>query len=572
MDEIALGVVRRVGGCRPLRNTTELLDSIRIAQARFISEGDPKPAFESLLQTLVRMTRSEFGFLDEVLRDDGVLTRHRLALSNVAWDERSRKFHKDVEAGNLKCGTPDNLAGAPAVTGELIIANDARRHPRFRGLPPGHPPIDSFMGIPLFFGGELVGVAGVANRPGGYDRSIADVLEPFATTCAGIIRAVRSRRKEKQIAEELRHSEAVLNEAQEIARIGSFVWDLRDDSLTCSANVYALAGLPPDSSGNDFREWITKQIPLENRPEASSRSGRMPIRPKMWPMEFQVVKPGGDVRTWRSRSRLLFDEMGAPIKCIGVCYDITEERLAEERAREAERRRAKAEKLAATGRIAAEIAHEINNPLAGIDNYLELLRGAVPEEHPDRKYLDGAQREIDRIARIVAAMLDLQRPIREGDQRVDVAGIVRDVIAMLSPQCSARGVKITNSIEGPIFLGSCGDSLRQILLNLIKNAVEASAEGGTVEVRATIAEDQVCLTVTDHGPGIDPEMERRIFEPFFSTKPAGKASGLGLAISQGIVQTLGGTIRLESKPGVATSFHVTLPRSVHKEQTREQQR
>jgi len=190
-----------------LKKTTALISSIRDAQNLFIDSRDHGQVFENLLDTLVSMTDSEYGFLSEVLSDDnGKYYRRSLARSNIAWDEDSLKLYEEVKGSNLEFRNFDNLTGAPVTSGRLVIANEPLHDPRSGGLPEGHPPIESFLGIPLYFGRELVGVAGVANRRGGYTEAVAESLEPFVATCASIISAIRSKRSEKKYLERIRES------------------------------------------------------------------------------------------------------------------------------------------------------------------------------------------------------------------------------------------------------------------------------------------------------------------------------------------------------------------------------
>ena len=313
-----------------VRRNNALLESIRSVQSMFIQEDDPKPVFERLLEILVKMTGSEFGFLDEVWEDDdGTRFKVNLAISNIAWNVSSKALYEQFAASSFEFRNLGNLAGAPAKTGKLVIANDAPHDPRSGGLPPGHPAIHSFLGIPLYFGGHLLGVAGVANRPGGYDREMAEFLEPFSATCAGIIHAHRSRKREQQAIEAVRESEALLSAAEEIADIGSYIWTIRSDSLRWSNNMYALAGLDPRSFSGNLSEAIRQVIHPDDLPQVESQISRMIATKTTWPMEFRVVRPDGSRRIWRSRARFLRDNNGVPTKCIGVHHDITEYRQTE---------------------------------------------------------------------------------------------------------------------------------------------------------------------------------------------------------------------------------------------------
>ncbi len=209
-----------------LQRQTELLEAVQSSESLFISEGDPKAVFGGLLQILVRITKSEYGFLDEVVyREDRPVLKRSLAISDISWDESSRNLYRDLADANFVFPNLENLAGAPAVSGKVVIANDAPHDARSRGLPPGHPPLESFLGIPIRYAGQIVGVAGVANRPGGYDRELVEFLEPLTSACAAMIVALRAERKALESQEALRQSRAELRAVYDSSPIMMCVLD-----------------------------------------------------------------------------------------------------------------------------------------------------------------------------------------------------------------------------------------------------------------------------------------------------------------------------------------------------------
>ena len=191
-----------------LRETTELLNSIREAQSLYIEQGDPKAVFNVLLQTILKLTGSEFGFLDEVLHDSvGDVFQRNLALSNIAGDTESKAEDEQPEAQNHEFHKMDHLAGLPMMFKETVITNDVPQDIHLGGFPHGCPPIHAFMSLPVHSGGDVVGVVGVANRCGGYGHEMAQFLEPYLNACAGIIEAVRLRTREREAVVALHESE-----------------------------------------------------------------------------------------------------------------------------------------------------------------------------------------------------------------------------------------------------------------------------------------------------------------------------------------------------------------------------
>jgi PAS domain S-box-containing protein len=261
----------------------------------------------------------------------------------------------------------------------------------------------------------------------------------------------------------------------------------------------------------------------------------------------------------------IHDARGAVIAIVSVMQDIG-------RLRELERRRMEqvlfdSEKLAATGRLAASIAHEINNPLEAVQNALYLLQKELGEDAAKRPYLDIAARETQRMSRILRQMLGFYRQ-QEAMTAVDINGLVEEAGGLIVKRLRERGVQIANQLDPDLPpVRASADQLKQVLLNLLLNAADAMPKGGTITVATqagagseteVFGREAVQIQVRDTGEGIPDELLAQIFEPFFSTKP-GKGTGLGLWVSQSIVQNHGGTMRVRSRVGRGTTFMITLP-------------
>jgi signal transduction histidine kinase len=215
----------------------------------------------------------------------------------------------------------------------------------------------------------------------------------------------------------------------------------------------------------------------------------------------------------------------------------------------------RSERLAAIGRIAAQITHEIRNPLSSIS----LNAGELGERAPEaRELCDAIVREVDRLTSITEEYLRFARLPKPQLSRADLNEVVRDLMEFVRPELVASGVQTELSLspELPRVMADVGQ-LRQLLLNLVRNAREAMPGGGHLRVATRGGEGAVEIQVKDSGPGIPSERLQRIFDPFFTTKERG--TGLGLAMAQEVAQEHGGQLTCESAPGAGTVFTLRLP-------------
>jgi signal transduction histidine kinase len=221
--------------------------------------------------------------------------------------------------------------------------------------------------------------------------------------------------------------------------------------------------------------------------------------------------------------------------------------------KEHQERLVESEKLAGIGRLAAGVAHEINNPLGVILGYAKLLRrrseGAMAED------LRVIEEETLRAKEIVDGLLDLSRPLPAGAEPVDLRALSDEVVSRLGEARLLDGVRV--SVEGHGSAPGHQEKLRQVLVNLVRNAAEAAGAGGAVEVRVAERDGSAEVAVEDSGPGIPPERRPRLFEPFFTTKPRG--TGLGLAVSRAIARAHGGDLAADAAREGGARFALRLP-------------
>lgn len=187
-----------------------LLYSVSSILSQFITETDPYALFGGLLDSLLELTGSEYGFIGEIFQgEDGRPYIKSYATTNIAWSAETKRLYEETKKKGMIFSRPDSLYGAVIRSGQLVISNHPQDDPRSCGVPKGHPPLNSFMGMPFYGGGELLGVAGIANRDGGYRQSLAESLRPFLTICGTLIQAYRNNLKNLEIEQELQRYRAL---------------------------------------------------------------------------------------------------------------------------------------------------------------------------------------------------------------------------------------------------------------------------------------------------------------------------------------------------------------------------
>jgi two-component system, NtrC family, sensor kinase len=288
-------------------------------------------------------------------------------------------------------------------------------------------------------------------------------------------------------------------------------------------------------------------------------------------IEQETATGRGEIRNWLiSKIPMWADSSGEVSHVITVGEEVTD-RV------EANRAVARAEKLAAVGRLAAGVVHEINNPLATISACAESLESRLIEGAFDgspmvedlREYLGLIRSEAFRCKTITNGLLDFSRTRTSDHVTIDLGDVIASVIRLLSHQKRRSAVEFCLNIAKDLASVS-GDpgQLQQALIALATNALDAMVLSGILTIDAKNDGDKVVVEVTDNGVGIAPENLPKIFEPFFTTKEIGKGTGLGLAVCYGILTEHGGSLDVQSTVGVGTTFTITLPAVISKRNRR----
>jgi len=235
------------------------------------------------------------------------------------------------------------------------------------------------------------------------------------------------------------------------------------------------------------------------------------------------------------------------------------EKLASQQLRATQQQLVHSERLAALGEMSAKIAHEINNPLGIIKNYLLLTQRNLKDTLTAGENIDIVSQEIDRIAKIVKELLDFHRPRGFEVKKVDVARVLSDILILTERKLEAANIKLTKCFKPECKeIEASVENLKQVFLNLIINAIDVMEDGGELIVSTDCNQEFVTIEFCDTGPGIPPDIIPRIFEPFFTTKSPAKGTGLGLSVCYGIIKRHSGTISFKNlKKGGC--FRIDLP-------------
>jgi PAS domain S-box-containing protein len=288
-------------------------------------------------------------------------------------------------------------------------------------------------------------------------------------------------------------------------------------------------------------------------------SGRLTAYPMIY------VRQDGDIVEGNLSAAIIYDADKNEVASVGIFSDLKERLEMERKLRQTQEQLLNSEKLAAMGRLISQIAHELNNPLYGIMNTLELLKTEISPQSKRRRILEMALSETFRLADLLKKMLSFSKPDQEERQVADINVILDEILILHEKQLRENDIKIVYNMEQDLGkVHASINQLRQVFLNMVANARDAMPDGGTLTVTTHRKNKTICIDISDTGEGVHPENMNRIFDAFFTTKDSVKGVGLGLSVCYGFIKDHGGDITLESRPDEGATFTITLP--AHEEQ------
>lgn len=309
---------------------------------------------------------------------------------------------------------------------------------------------------------------------------------------------------------------------------------------------------------NIYPEGTAKKVMQMMRSPDHGPVGKL----QSYPMVY--VRQDGEVIEGNLSSAIIYDADGVEAASVGIFVDLEERLNMERKLRQTQEQLLQSEKLAAMGRLTSQIAHELNNPLYGIMNTLELLKTEISPQNKRRKILEMALSETERLSEMLRKMLSFSKPDEEKKQPSDINVILDEILLLHEKQLREHSIGISISLEKNLGeVCASKNQLRQVFLNLISNARDAMTDGGTLTVATTGVDDHIHIEISDTGTGIREENLDKIFDAFFTTKDSVKGVGLGLSVCYGFIKDHGGDIKVESQIDSGTTFTIILP--VHKE-------
>ncbi|MEJ2588854.1 MAG: PAS domain S-box protein, partial [Deltaproteobacteria bacterium] len=374
----------------------------------------------------------------------------------------------------------------------------------------------------------------------------------------------RLRRRLKQQEEELREANDFLNKSIQSSPDAFMATDIKGNILLWNQAAEEILGYRAEDVVGKMKidriypEGMAKKVMQMMRSPQHGPVGKL----RSYPMVY--VRQDGEVVEGNLSAAILYDARGKEVASVGIFVDLKERLDMERQLRQTQEQLLNSERLAAMGRLTSQIAHELNNPLYGIMNTLELLKTEIPPENKRRKILEMALSETVRLAEMLRKMLSFSKPEEEKRVPSDINTILDEILLLQEKQLQEHTIAVSQHLAEDLpEVNVSKNQLRQVFLNMISNARDAMPDGGTLSITTRQVNDAILIEFADTGAGIREENLHKIFDAFFTTKGSVKDVGLGLSVCYGFIKDHGGDIKVKSREGAGTTFSIMLP--VHEE-------
>lgn len=546
-----------------LQRSNKLLATLTTMQTRFSAGADVGELFDALLDELLRSTGSEYGFIAQLLHDENGAFLRTWAMSDISWNEATRALFAQHGPRGMEFHNLDTLFGKVITTDAPVISNDPATDPRTAGRPGGHPPLTSFLGVPIRTGAGLIGMVALANRDGGFDDELFHFLAPLAATVGSIIEAAVADRVLRDVQQQQRDNEELYHSI--VDRAADAIVSVTDSGRIVLANLSAHV-LIGTSSGPLVGERLIRFVP--RRALRSSISRGIAALESGSSIELVVQRADGTEHPLEA-TFVRGQQQGQGVTTI-IARDIAARLQLENDLRRA---RDIAESAArAKDELLAGMSHELRTPLNAVIGLSSVLQKELhgPLSAKQREYVEQIEGSGRHLLSVINDILDLAKAEAQKSAphltEEDPRDLIIDAVALIGELAVAKDIELTKEVSHGIPLITV-DRLRarQVILNLLSNAVKFTASGGRIGVSAAAEPDTVAITVWDTGIGIAPEDLDRIFQPFeqvdSSLARRHEGTGLGLALSRRLAEAQGGTLTVESTIGAGSRFTARFPRS-----------
>lgn len=517
----------------PAVNDHELLDRMRVLEAnerrmasllelvqRFMAEREPLRLVREVCAAAREMTGARFA---------GVA----IVSQNLQRVERLEIVGPDEDVNGPTAEIPQTFRIDDTIRGVLQTRQPARGH--------------SFLIAPLATSSRVYGWFALAEK---------SEAAPFTDVDQTIALTIGTR---FGMAYENANLHSLLDDmefAMSVARVGVSYRDLESPYIGLSRSLANLLELPPGTSSISRDDFLARVHPDDAERVRATVAKAVTQGSEFEHLEYRIQTPSGGWRWFRSNGRVTAKRPGQPPRLFSGMADVTESRSLETQLHQAQ-------KMEALGQLAGGVAHDFNNLLTAIGGYANFLIESIDEPEL-RRDIEAIIKAAGRAAGLTKQLLAFSSRQIRATALIDVNALVEDMAAMLRRMIREDIELAVQLSSEPVFVEGDRGQLEQVIMNLVLNSRDAIDGRGMIRIEASSVElkagDYVMISVTDTGCGMTEETKARLFEPFYTTKPRDRGTGLGLATAYGIVSQNGGSIQVESELGKGTTFRICLPR------------
>ncbi len=570
LDGLVTNLTEETNSKKQLDASRFQLEGITETLLNYINTGNSRKSLPILLDNIIEISKSEYGFLGEILHDDSgapYLKTH--AITDIAWNDEIRDYYQKYVEKGIEFRNLNSLFGVTLQTHGLVISNDPQNDPRSGGLPPGHPPMHNFIGIPFFKNEQLIGMLGLANREGGFTEELADQLKPILVTASAIIENHCLEQDRKRIQNEVVESEQRWRLAIEGTQEGIWDLDFKNKRVFFSDYCHALFGSPLDMNMG-FKSIIEKISPRDQfqLKRLYANILRCQFKDTVISGELEVIIDKHTSRWLQWRGAILCDDQNTIIRMTGSLTDISRKKQADV---EISKALQKQENLnALRTRFVTMASHEFKSPLTTIQTSSDLIDMVLANDlsadyDKVSKYTHRIRTQVRRLNNVLNDILVLgrleakQMPLKS--EWIDLGAFLDDISEHISHMVfDDRLLRLENASKRTNFWADY-NLVMHMLLNLLSNAFKYSPGAPPPIFRISNSADWMHFDIQDFGVGMTELDKTNIFSPFYRSERVEniKGYGLGLVLVKEIVDLHDGIIEVKSEVDSGTCITIKIP-------------